>query len=143
MRFWHLNLTLGASLIASSASIIPGAHPPSISSRRHSSSTGPRVAALIPAAGFRRGLVRTLSSTFSRTHTFPHVTADRRYSVSHRDCPVAGGPPNQVVSPLPAPHRVRGPLPAIEPLGSQRLRKRLDAVTPDSRLPNAHLSLAS
>ena len=91
---WHLIQTLGASLIASSASCLPDGH-------QHflwHLPAGPRVAALIPTASSRRGLVRTLGPSD------PHLSA--RYRGQTWLClasgsSVAGGPPNQVVLPLP------------------------------------------
>lgn len=126
MRFWHLNLTLGASLIASSASFIPGYPLPSIYSQQRSSPTGPQVAALIPVASFRWGLVRTLSRHSRPTpfRTLPRTIVTRLAS---------GLSSKRWRSPEPgcvaAFNSLRSPLPAIEPLGSQQLEGRLDAVT--------------
>ena len=39
-------------------------------------------------AAARGGIVRSLSRVDDATHPFPHVTAGRRYSASHRDCPI-------------------------------------------------------
>lgn len=137
MRFWHLNLTLGASLIASSASIIPRYPPLSISSRRHSSPVEPRVTALISTADSRRGLVRTLSRHSRPTpfRTLPRTIVTRLAS----GLSSALGVPRtrlcrrfRVLANLTACNRATW----LAAIGS-----RLDAITP--AVADAHLSLAS
>ena len=82
MQFRHLNSTLGASLIASSASCLPETTRafPLAPPRRTSGCSPPSDSQLSP------GISTYLKPL--RTHTFAHVTADRRYAVSHRDCPL-------------------------------------------------------